>query len=524
MQSGLIRVLLVEDNVPYAQLLQEHLAHVAGRFEVTHVGSMAEAIRCLQDGDFDAVLLDLSLPDSRGLATVEQATRLGARVPIIVLTGLNDEALATEAVRKGAQDFLLKDQRLDGPTLARTIRYAIERKRLETDLKMLNDTLERRVAERSQEARRLSMRLRALAAELSQVEQRERRRLAQVLHDHVQQLVVAAQMRLGILEKQRLTDAGLATIKDINDTLREAVEATRSLTVELSPPVLHDAGLAAALAWLARRMLEKNRFAVELDADREAEPGSEDVRLFLFEAVRELLFNAVKHSRVTQARVRMDRDRNGWTRIVVEDDGVGFDAGEKIGSLGAAGFGLFSIQQRLAHLGGRVTFSSSPGKGTRVTLQVPTGRSEARAENEPQEMKRAAESREVPEESGAEPRPIRVLIADDHKIVRQGLVGILQIEPDIEVVGEAADGEEAVALARELRPDVVIMDVAMPRMNGIEATKLISRELPKTRVIGLSMHAEGDMAAAMRAAGASAYLTKGGPSEDLSAAIRSGKG
>ena len=250
MQSGLIRVLLVEDNVPYAQLLQEHLAHVAGRFEVTHVGSMAEAIRCLQDGDFDAVLLDLSLPDSRGLATVEQATRLGARVPIIVLTGLNDEALATEAVRKGAQDFLLKDQRLDGPTLARTIRYAIERKRLETDLKMLNDTLERRVAERSQEARRLSMRLRALAAELSQVEQRERRRLAQVLHDHVQQLVVAAQMRLGILEKQRLTDAGLATIKDINDTLREAVEATRSLTVELQPagPSRRRAGRGARVA------------------------------------------------------------------------------------------------------------------------------------------------------------------------------------------------------------------------------------------------------------------------------------
>jgi DNA-binding NtrC family response regulator len=134
MPSGAIRLLLVEDSFLYAQLLQEHLAHAAERFDMTHVERMAEAVPHLQKGDFDAVLLDLALPDSRGLATVEQATTLAPRLPIIVLTGLNEEALATEAVRKGAQDFLVKEQRLDGPTLARTIQYAIERKRLETDL------------------------------------------------------------------------------------------------------------------------------------------------------------------------------------------------------------------------------------------------------------------------------------------------------------------------------------------------------------------------------------------------------
>src|SRR5208337_4015716 len=109
------------------------------------------------------------------------------------------------------------------------------------------------------------------------------------------------------VEKQGVSDGGRATLKEIHETLREAAEATRSLTVELSPPVLHDAGLAAALAWLARRMQEKNQFTVELLADRDAEPVNEDVRLFLFEAVRELLFNAVKHSKVAKARVSMKR-------------------------------------------------------------------------------------------------------------------------------------------------------------------------------------------------------------------------
>jgi DNA-binding NarL/FixJ family response regulator len=116
-----------------------------------------------------------------------------------------------------------------------------------------------------------------------------------------------------------------------------------------------------------------------------------------------------------------------------------------------------------------------------------------------------------------------VLLADDHKIVRQGLAGLLEIEPDIVVVGEAEDGEEAVELARQLQPDVVIMDVTMPRMSGIEATRLIRRDLANTRVIGLSMHAASDMAGAMCAAGATAYLPKGGPSEDLIAAIRARK-
>ena len=114
----------------------------------------------------------------------------------------------------------------------------------------------------------------------------------------------------------------------------------------------------------------------------------------------------------------------------------------------------------------------------------------------------------------------RVLIVDDHEIMREGLRGLLQFESGIEVVGEAADGLQAVERTRELKPDVVIMDVNLGEMTGVETTGRILAENPATKIIGLSMHVDGQVAAAMREAGAAVYLTKGGPAEDLIAAIR----
>jgi DNA-binding NarL/FixJ family response regulator len=117
---------------------------------------------------------------------------------------------------------------------------------------------------------------------------------------------------------------------------------------------------------------------------------------------------------------------------------------------------------------------------------------------------------------------IRVLIADDHAITREGLAVMLSKEPDIEVVGEAGDGWQAIEMARRLTPDVVLMDIGMPGLNGIEATRIIHTELPHVHVLGLSMlYEEGEGAEAMRGAGAVAYVTKSAASGDVLAALRS---
>ena len=348
-------------------------------------------------------------------------------------------------------------------------------------------------------------------------EQRERKRLATILHDHVQQLLVAATMQLGLIKRadRRTVES---TVQGVESIIKEAIAASRSLTVELSPPILHQGGLAAALGWLAGRMEEKSLFKVHVRANNDAEPASEPVRLLLFESIRELLLNALKHSGVREAHVTMLRTGEGWTKILVEDKGCGLHP-DSLSPQSGGGFGLFSIQQRLAYLGGVMEVESAPGQGTRIILTAPSADAPLAAAARPAAAPAPAPAQ--PEKAPAgNVRRIRLLLVDDHKIMRQGLSSLIQLEADIEVVGEARNGEEALELARRLAPDVVVTDVSMPGMSGVELTRILRNQMPAIKVLGLSMHIEKGIAAAMQQAGAAGYLTKGGLSEDLIAAIR----
>jgi len=114
---------------------------------------------------------------------------------------------------------------------------------------------------------------------------------------------------------------------------------------------------------------------------------------------------------------------------------------------------------------------------------------------------------------------IRILLADDHAVVRQGFKMILDAQPDMEIVGEAANGRQAVDLAEQLRPDVVVMDVAMPELNGIEATRRLASSVPHVRVVALSMHKDSVYVREILRAGARGYLLKDSGAADLVAAI-----
>ena len=306
------------------------------------------------------------------------------------------------------------------------------------------------------------------------------------------------------------------------DLISQSLEASRSLTVELSPTILYEAGLDAAIPWLARQFEVRHGLKVDTQINATVAQDEAGVAFLLFSAVRELLLNVVKHARIDSARVQMDRIDGDLVRIIVSDKGAGFDPVKiNAGEDAATGLGLFGPAQRLEHVGGQCVIESKQGRWTRVTLTAKVGRP-ANTAGEPGDRFRleSVVSRRGPRGASSRRQDSRASGGMIMQSCARGLAGILNAESDIEVVAEALSGEQAIMQAVRFRPDVIIMDVSMPGMNGIDATKAILAERPETKIIGLSMYEEADRAEAIRQAGAVNYLTKSGPSDALVAAIR----
>ena len=174
------------------------------------------------------------------------------------------------------------------------------------------------------------------------------------------------------MRKQGDAPDSQATVLRIDGFLADCIRISRSLTAELSPPILYEAGLAAALRWLGRWFQETHGLAVHITAEHELLAEPEDVKVTVFQAVRELLFNVVKHAQVKQAQVRIAPPEDCQLEIVVSDKGAGFDPVRLRARKGkGGGLGLFSLRQRLESLGGQLVVESAPGLGSRFILRLP---------------------------------------------------------------------------------------------------------------------------------------------------------
>ena len=216
------------------------------------------------------------------------------------------------------------------------------------------------------------MQLRALTAQLLRVEDQERRAIATELHDSVGQILAFIKIEMGELRRAELPARLAQTVHHVREQVDEAIQRTRTLTFEISPPELYTLGLESALEELTQRFSQERQIECTMQDTDDPKPLSDQMKTLLYRSVRELLVNAAKHARAGSVRVAVDRIDND-IQITVEDDGVGFDTSqlEDRSPHGTAGFGLFSIRERLTHMGGAVYIQSDHAKGTKVVLRAP---------------------------------------------------------------------------------------------------------------------------------------------------------
>lgn len=381
------------------------------------------------------------------------------------------------------------------------------------------EELEHMVEQRTEDLEKRSAQLQLLSSELAHVEERERKRLAQGIHDDLQQLLVGGKFCAETLEGS-VREEMKETVRQLNQFLNEAIESTRTLTFELSPPILQHSGLTRSLQYLKQRMQQKYGLSIRLHADENVEPETADIKTLLFQATRELLFNIVKHAQVKTADVEMRRFQENSIQIMVSDSGIGFAAKEYGESDSLNGYGLFSIQGRLELIGGKLDIHSAPGSGCCCTITAPLGKVLPGRGPDWQALQVSMRQKRPQGGMLRAGRRIRVLIADDQALMRQGLARLLSAYRDIAVIGEATDSKEISEIAHRENPDVIIMDVNMTRLDGMETIGGLKRDFPGIRVIALSSGENLDMRTAIRDAGACVMLTRSHRLESLIATIR----
>ena len=373
--------------------------------------------------------------------------------------------------------------------------------------------------ERTTELEYRTTQLSQMAWDLTLAEHHAREELANTLHDGLQQLLVVVALNL---DQQLKRDAEVGAppsdlLVEAKRQLNEAIAVARSLNVDLFPPVLQRAGLPAALKWLANWTHDKYKLRVQITVDARADSARKDVRTLLFESVRELLFNAVKYAQTEHVALALELDANDQLCITVTDQGVGFDLArlDDRSKTGQMGWGLFRIRERLTLLGGRLDIDSAPGSGTRVRLVAPRDAAQDTVTSTMGLRVALTGAASAVDDDRASPDAIRILLVDDHPAVRRALRELLHKRPQFMVVGDASNGFEAIAQAYTLKPDIILMDVAMPHMDGVEATERIRRELPGIRILGLSMMARSETADAIEQAGAAGFFVKGTDTQRL---------
>jgi PAS domain S-box-containing protein len=355
--------------------------------------------------------------------------------------------------------------------------------------------------------------LRQLSARLLQLQDEERRRIARDLHDITGQKIVVLSMSLDRLARHpQLQDTeAQETLRESREMVSKIGEETRTLSYLLHPPLLDECGLDSAVRWYSEGFEKRSGIKLNVDIPQDLGRLPTDIETALFRVIQESLTNVHRYSGSDTAEIRV-RLASGEVRLEVLDYGKGGKAKAVQAAVeGSAplGVGIPGMRERLHQLGGRLDVDFGH-EGTKVSAALP--------------LRKSAATAAPPSQPDAAPADLNtrrtILIADDHEMMRRGLRGLIESHQEWAVCGEAMEGDEAVRKSMELNPDLVIMDINMPGLSGIDAAVKIRKANAATRILFFTVHDSDQVLQEIVDVGAQGYVAKSRAGQDLVEAVR----
>jgi two-component system, NarL family, sensor kinase len=365
--------------------------------------------------------------------------------------------------------------------------------------------------------------LRQLSARLLKLQDEERRHIARDLHDITGQKLAAQSMALAKVlrkaagldqESQRLLVECVTLSNQVSDEIR-------TLSYLLHPPLLDELGLSSAVRWYAEGYERRTGIKVEVKIPLDFGRLSPDVEVALFRVMQESLSNVQRYSESPRAYVRLKRLSSDEIQVQIGDFGKGMHPATLNTSTHTAaplGVGIQGMRERMRQLGGKLEITSRLKHGTLVTATLPMVHPQANpsAESITNTTVESATNRGTDTSAPGRDTPRKqILIADDHEMLRRGIRNALEDRQDWQICGEAVDGQEAVNKVNTLRPDLVILDINMPVLNGLAAVRQILRNRPQTKIVIFTVHDSEQTIKEIQAAGAHAYVSKNDASDAL---------
>jgi two-component system response regulator NreC len=453
----------------------------------------------------DLILCDVIMPELDGFGVLQELRRdsITATIPFIFLTARAEREAMRKGMELGADDYLTK------PFMQAELLAAIRTR------------LDKHAAIETQ-------RLRTLSHRLMQMQEVERYQVARELSDETGQMLAALQM---ILEttKGAATDANRAKINQAQDLLNQLMTRIGDLSFALRPVILDDLGLLPVLVQYFERYTAQTLIDVHFrhaGLEQRFQPEAETA---VFRIIQEALTNVARHTRVREVEVHVWAAQD-TLYLQIEDRGGGFDL-ESTLTRGIA-TGLTRMHGRAALLGGYLNIESKQGGGTRVlaslpATQIPKHTPTMPEFDQPVEMLSVHDQEDEKGIRGLREVPLRgtesatrIVLADSYDLIRQGMRSLLEAEPGFVVVGEATEGWKAVELVKQLKPNVLIVDFALPKMNGIDVTRSTLECSPQTRVLILSIYSGEAYVLEALKCGATGYVLKHSDAGDLVQAVR----